>query len=77
MEPIFYLMTLGNFTVGFAFYLMMRKDLELMTLHETLTERSVAKKCKSAGIDLEVHEAMKDEIVQLRDDLMTRKVTRF
>ena len=29
MEPMCYLMTLGNFTAGFAFYLKNHKDLEL------------------------------------------------
>jgi len=39
MEPVCYLMTLGNFTAGYAFYLMMKKDLELTNVHAILTER--------------------------------------
>ena len=39
MEPICYLMTFGNFTAGFAFYLRMNQDLELSNLNEIMTKR--------------------------------------
>lgn len=39
MEPICYLMTMGNFTFGFFFYLMMKRDLELTSVHEILAYR--------------------------------------
>lgn len=34
MEPISYVMMLGNFTVGMFFYAMFHKELELKSLHE-------------------------------------------
>ena len=39
MEPVCYLMTFGNFTAGFLFYLSMNQDLELANLSEILTKR--------------------------------------
>ena len=39
MEPICYLMTFGNFTFGFFFYLIAKKDLELTSIHDILTHR--------------------------------------
>ena len=59
MEPLCYLMMLGNFTCGYAFYLLtrMEHDLELGSIHHLLTERWTRKKAIRAGIDLEKHEA--------------------
>ena len=37
MEPVCYLMQLGNFTAGYFFYLIMKKDMELSNLHEIMT----------------------------------------
>ena len=63
MEPVCYLMTLGNFTFGYGFYLAMKgKDLDLTSIHEILTERFTQRACASQGIDLAAHEAMKEEI---------------
>jgi hypothetical protein len=39
MEPICYLMTFGNFTFSYFFYLGMKRDLELTNIHEILTYR--------------------------------------
>jgi len=39
MEPVCYLMTLGNFTAGYLFYLLQKKDLELTNLQEILTHK--------------------------------------
>ena len=46
MEPVCYLMTFGNFTGGFFFYTMMKKDLDLTNFHEILTERFTLSACK-------------------------------
>ena len=45
MEPVCYLMQLGNFTFGFAFYLAMKKDLDLTNFHEILTLRFTERAC--------------------------------
>jgi hypothetical protein len=55
MEPICYLMTFSNFTLGFAFYVLNHRELELTSLHEMLTERNVRKRCARNGIDLNKH----------------------
>ena len=59
MEPLCYLMLLGNFTCSYAFFFAMRQehDLELSSVHHLLTERFTKKKAIAAGIDLEKHEA--------------------
>ena len=46
MEPICYLMTFGNFTAGFAFYLRMNQDLELSNLNEIMTKRFTDSACR-------------------------------
>ena len=56
MEPISYLMMLGNFTFGFWFYLWQKKDLELSSLQDILTYRFAQKKYRRAGIDVDKHE---------------------
>lgn len=60
MEPVCYLMTLGNFTAGFAFYLKNHKDLELSSVHEMLTERSVRKRAAAQGLDIDEHADRKE-----------------
>ena len=69
MEPICYLMTFGNFTAGFLFYLKMGEDLELANLNEILTKRFTDSACLRQGIDLIEHEANKAEIRELTDAL--------
>lgn len=39
MEPICYLMTFGNFTSAYFFYLYKKKDLDLENFHEILSFR--------------------------------------
>lgn len=46
MEPICYCMTLGNFTIGYFFYLAMKQDLELTSVHSILTHRMTVKAAK-------------------------------
>ena len=52
MEPVCYLMTFGNFTLGFLFYVLNHRELELSSLHQMLTERNLKKRCARNGIDL-------------------------
>ena len=61
------MMMLGNFTAGYAFFLKSgaERDLDLTNVHEILTERFTKRKARAAGIDLEKHEAQKEEIEEL------------
>ena len=54
MEPICYLMMLGNFTAGYGFFLKSgaERDLNLDSVHEILTERFTKRKARAVGIDL-------------------------
>ena len=67
MEPVCYLMTFSNFTGGFFFYCMMKKDLELTNFNEIMVHRFTEKACENKGIDLADLEAKKEEIEQLRE----------
>ena len=60
MEPISYLMLLGNFTFGFFFYIMKKRDLALENLHDILTYRNMQKAARRQGIDLELHNEQKE-----------------
>jgi hypothetical protein len=62
MEPVCYLMTLGNFSFGYFFYLMMKKDLELTNVHDIMAYRMSRSASKRQGIDLELHEEQKSEL---------------
>lgn len=69
MEPVCYLMTFGNFTGGFFFYTLMKKDLDLTNIHDIITERFTRSACRSQGIDLDLHEANKAKVLETRDKL--------
>ena len=77
MEPVCYLMTLGNFTAGFAFYLKNHKDLELSSVHELITERTVRKRAATFGIDVDEHEDRKVELAEMKGMLNTRKIIKL
>jgi len=69
MEPICYLMTFGNFTAGFYFYLFSKRDLDLTNFHEILTLRFTHRACARHGINLAKHEANRAEVERLRNAL--------
>lgn len=56
MEPISYLMMFSNFTGGWFFYMLMKKDLELTNLHDILTLRFTRKAGIRRGVDFDNHE---------------------
>ena len=66
MEPVCYLMTFGNFTAGYFFYVYMKKDLDLDNFHEILTYRFTRTACQREGIDLNQFEKMKEELQEMR-----------
>jgi hypothetical protein len=69
MEPICYLMTFGNMTAGFAFYLKAKKDLELNSVHESLTEGFVRRACERKNISLAELEADIETLKQIEKEL--------
>ena len=69
MEPVCYLMTLGNFTFGYLYYLLQKKDMEYSNLHELMTLRFTASACAREGICLDELEKMKEEAEQIREEL--------
>jgi hypothetical protein len=68
MEPICYLMTFGNFTCAYFFYLFQKQDLDLDNIHSILSFRMLQKRSKHVGIDLDDLEALKQELdgIQLK-----------
>jgi hypothetical protein len=66
MEPISYMIMLGNFTAGFAYYTMRKRDLELANLYQTLTNRIHNKMMKKNGIDIEDYRRVEAEIHELQ-----------
>jgi hypothetical protein len=69
MEPICYLMTFGNFTCGYFFYLWQKQDLELSNLHDILTYRMTKKAAMRKGINLDDLEEKKQELATLNAKL--------
>ncbi len=67
MEPICYLMTFGNFTFSYFFYLALHQETEFQSVRELLTEREVKRVFTKER--LEQHEQDKKEIEQLRSNL--------
>ena len=66
MEPVCYLMTFGNFTFGYAFYLIYHQDLECDSVFEILTKRSLKKRARAIGLDMDELEAKQEELNELR-----------
>jgi hypothetical protein len=62
-------MTLGNFTGGFFFYILAKKDLDLTNFNDILAERFKISACKKRGIDLETHAEQIEEIGRIEDEL--------
>ncbi len=53
MEPISYVMMLGNFTVGMLFYAANKDELQLVTLRELLANRFARGLYRRRGLDIE------------------------
>ena len=69
MEPICYLMTMGNLTFSYFFYLANKRDLELTNINDILAHRMTQKAAKRQGIDLDLHEEQKTELLELNRQL--------
>ena len=71
MEPIAYVMMLGNFTGGLAFYATFKREMQLTTLHEMLAKRFAHGLYRKAGLDIERLKRLESEIIELRGVLNT------
>ena len=60
MEPVSYLMMLGNFTCGFGFYALMKKDLDLESVTDILVYRMTESAARRKGIDFAKHETARE-----------------
>ena len=69
MEPIAYTMFLGNFTVGFFFYALLNKDMQLGTLKEILATRSARRLYRKRGISQDQIDKLEEEIKDIRSVL--------
>ena len=53
MEPISYMMLLTNFTCGFFFYNIIKRDMELSTIKDILAARFANRLYRKKGLDIE------------------------
>ena len=65
MEPISYLMMLGNFTCGFGFYLAFQRDLAIGNVHDIIVNRITRSAAEKTGISMKKHEATRERITEL------------
>lgn len=66
MEPVSYVMMLGNFTAGMFFYAAYKDEMQLATLKEMLSKRFARGIYKRRGFDIERLENLEEEIRELR-----------
>lgn len=66
MEPIAYTMLLGNFTIGFFFYALLKKEMALGNLEDMLAARSAKRLYRRKGLDIERLRHLETEIIELR-----------
>jgi hypothetical protein len=66
MEPIAYTMMLGNFTVGFFFYALLKKEMALTNLKDMMAARSANRLYRKRGLDIERLRQLETEIKELR-----------
>ena len=69
MEPISYVMMLGNFTVGMLFYALFHKELELRSLHETFSHWLAKGIYRRKGLNMDKVEELEREITELKEIL--------
>lgn len=53
MEPISYMMLLSNFTFGYFFYNILKRDLDVDTLRDILKVRFAQRLYRKKGLDVE------------------------
>ena len=67
MEPIAYTMLLANFTFGFFFYTLLKKDLELETIRELLSNRFAKRLYRKKRFDIVKFNRLQTEVEELRN----------
>lgn len=67
MEPISYVMMLGNFSVGMLFYAAFKRDLQLTTLRQMLAQRFAEGIYRRRGLDISRVRQLEREIGELRE----------
>lgn len=66
MEPLSYLMLFSNFTCAFAFYTLVKKDLELQSVKEILTNRFARRLYRKRGFNVDEMNRLTEEILEMR-----------
>lgn len=66
MEPISYMMMLGNFTFGMLFYARYKDEMQLTTLRDMLSNKFARGLYKRRGFDIEKLENLEREIKEFR-----------
>jgi hypothetical protein len=66
MEPISYMMLFSNFTLGFFFYNIIKRDMELGTIKEILSNKFARRMYRKKGLDIDKLEKLTEEIIQLK-----------
>lgn len=69
MEPISYMMLLGNFTIGFLFYVICKRDMGLTNLRDMLGSRFARSLYRKRKLDIERLQNLEKEINDLRQIL--------
>jgi hypothetical protein len=69
MEPISYVMMLGNFTVGMLFYALFHKELELGSLHDIFSHWLAKGIYRRKGLNMDKVEELEREITELKEIL--------
>ena len=69
MEPISYVMMLGNFTVGMLFYALFHKELELKSLHDIFSHWLAKGIYRRKGLNMDKVEELEREITELKEIL--------
>jgi Mitochondrial calcium uniporter len=69
MEPISYIMMLGNFTFGMLFYATYKDELQLVTLRTMLANKFAKGIYRRRGFDIDKLERLEEEIIELREIL--------
>jgi Mitochondrial calcium uniporter len=69
MEPISYVMMLGNFTVGMLFYALFHKEMELKSLHQIFSQWLAKGIYRRKGLKMETVEELEREITELKEIL--------
>ena len=69
MEPIAYIMSLGNIAIGTGFYCYANQEFEIGSIHDSLVERKKKRLYMKAGLDGNRMEFLQKSYAEIRDEL--------